>query len=136
MTPRKPCPLVSKPLEEYAQGFDGLFGPLAQRRSFREYLLGLLLPRDRNKTLPALVGTEPGGEAHAAAVQRLQNFLTESPWSATAMKERRLEWVESDARTTTHDRGVVVLDDTGDRKRGDPYGPWGAAVSGLRRQDR
>jgi hypothetical protein len=42
MTPRKPCPTVPGPLEEYAQGFDDLFGPLAQRRSFREYRLGLL----------------------------------------------------------------------------------------------
>jgi len=48
MTPRKSCPTVPKPLEEYAQHFDDVFGQLAQRRSFREYLLGLLLPRDRN----------------------------------------------------------------------------------------
>jgi hypothetical protein len=34
-------------------------GTLAQRRGFREYLQGLLLPRDRNKALTALAGTEP-----------------------------------------------------------------------------
>jgi hypothetical protein len=39
------------PLEGYAAGFDDLFGTLAQRRGFREYLVGLLAPRDRNKTL-------------------------------------------------------------------------------------
>jgi hypothetical protein len=42
--PRTPCPTVPGPLEEYAQGFDDLFGQLAQRSSFREYLLGRLLP--------------------------------------------------------------------------------------------
>jgi hypothetical protein len=47
------------PLEEYAARFDHLFGSLAQRREFREYLAGLLAPRDRNKTLTALAGAGP-----------------------------------------------------------------------------
>jgi SRSO17 transposase len=118
MTPRKPCPAIPDPLGAYAQGFDDLFSQLAQRRSFREYLLGLLLPRERNKTLTALVGTEPGVDAQAAAVQRLQSFLSESPWSATAVNERRLELLQADARTTAHEGGVLILDDTGDRKSG------------------
>jgi hypothetical protein len=118
MTPRKPCPTVPKPLEEYAQHFDDVFGQLAQRRSFREYLLGLLLPRDRNKTLTALVGTEPVVGAQAAAVQRLQSFVTESPWEVTALNERRLELLQADPHTTTHAGGVLILDDTGDRKSG------------------
>jgi hypothetical protein len=45
MTKRVPCPPAPGPLEEYASRFDGLFGTLAQRRGFREYLQGLLLPR-------------------------------------------------------------------------------------------
>jgi hypothetical protein len=32
---------------------------LAQRRGLRDYLQGLLAPRDRNKTLTALAGAEP-----------------------------------------------------------------------------
>ena len=118
MTPRKLCPPVPGPLEEYAQRFDDLFGQLAQRRSFRQYLLGLLLPRDRNKTLTALGGTEPGVGAQAAAVQQLQSYVTESPWEATAVNQRRLELLQADPRTTTHARGVLILDDTGDRKSG------------------
>ncbi len=50
MTRRLPCPAAPGPLEEYAARFDDLFGSLAQRRGFREYLAGLLAPRDRNKT--------------------------------------------------------------------------------------
>ncbi len=46
---------------------------------FREYLAGLLAPRERNKTLTALAGAEPSGAQHAA-VQRLQFFLSESRW--------------------------------------------------------
>jgi DDE superfamily endonuclease len=118
MTPRKPCPSVPKPLEEYAQHFDDIFGHIAQRHSFREYLLGLLLPRDRNKTLTALVGTEPEVDAQAAAVQRLQSFVSESPWWATALNARRLEVLQADPRTTMHERGVLIVDDTGDRKSG------------------
>jgi hypothetical protein len=65
MTPRKPCPTVPGPLKEYAQCFDDMFRQLAQRRSVWEYLLGLLFPCDRNKTLTALVGTEPVVDAPA-----------------------------------------------------------------------
>ena len=53
---------------------------LAQRRGFREYLAGLLAPRDRNKTLTALAGAEPVAGAQHPAVQRLQFFLSESRW--------------------------------------------------------
>ena len=58
MTRRLPCPAAPGPLEDYAARFDDLFGSLAQRRGFREYLAGLLAPRDRNKTLTALAGAE------------------------------------------------------------------------------
>ena len=51
MTRRVVCPAAPGPLEEYAAQFDDLFARLAQRRGFREYLAGLLAPRDRNKTL-------------------------------------------------------------------------------------
>jgi hypothetical protein len=59
MTARRPCPAAPGPLEDYAARFDDLFHSPAQRRGFREYLAGLLVPRDRNKTLTALAGAEP-----------------------------------------------------------------------------
>jgi len=59
MTTRRPCPPAPGPLEDYAQQFDPLWSSLAQRRSLRDYLQGLLLPRDRNKTLTGLAGAEP-----------------------------------------------------------------------------
>ena len=80
MTRRRPCPAAPGPLEDYAARFDDLFGSLAQRRGFREYLAGLLAPRDRNKTLTALAGAEPVAGAQHPAVQRLQFFLSESRW--------------------------------------------------------
>src|SRR5579859_316555 len=118
MTERRPCPPAPGPLEAYAGQFDPLFGTLAQRRGFREYLQGLLLPRDRNKTLTSLAGAEPIVEAQAGAVQRLQFFLSESPWDAEAVNASRLALLLSDPATAPHADGVLVIDDTGDRKAG------------------
>lgn len=58
MTARLPCPVAPGPLEDYAARFDDLFSALGQRRGFREYLAGLLLPRERNKTLTCLAGPD------------------------------------------------------------------------------
>jgi SRSO17 transposase len=118
MTKRVPCPPAPKPLEDYAAPFDELFTSLAQRRSFREYLEGLLLPRERNKTLTALAGAEPIVGAQTPTVQRLQFFLSESPWDADAVNACRLARLLGDPATTPHEQGVLVIDDTGDRKAG------------------
>ena len=118
MTKRLPCPPAPGPLEEYAEWFDDRLGTLAQRRGFREYLRGLLLPRDRHKTLTGLVGTEPVVGAQAPSVQRLQFFLSESPWDAEAINRRRLALLAADPATAPHAGGVLVIDDSGDRKAG------------------
>lgn len=118
MPRRLACPPAPGPLEEFAAQFDELFGRLAQRRAFREYLAGVLLPRDRTKTLTGLAGTEPVAGAQAAPAQRLQFFLSESPWDAEALNARRLELVVTDPATTPHEAGVLVIDDSGDRKAG------------------
>jgi DDE superfamily endonuclease len=118
MTKRLPCPPAPGPLEDYAAQFDPLFGSLAQRRGLRAYLQGLLLPRDRNKTLTALAGAEPVVGAQHAAVQGLQFFLSESPWDHEQLNQRRLELLFDDPATRPHDQGVLVIDDSGDRKDG------------------
>src|SRR5215831_9686918 len=118
MTGRRPCPEAPGPLEGYAARFDDLFGSLAQRRGFREYLAGLLAPRDRNKTLTALAGAEPVGGAQHPAVQRLQFFLSESRWDPERVNARRLELLLADPATAPHGGGVLVIDDSGDRKDG------------------
>jgi SRSO17 transposase len=118
MSQRLACPPAPGPLEDFAATFDPLFGTLAQRRSFREYLQGLLLPRERNKTLTALVGTEPVVGAQAAPVQRLQWFLSESAWDVATVNAQRLALLFATPATRPHAQGVLVLDDTGDRKGG------------------
>jgi hypothetical protein len=91
---------------------------VAQRRGFREYLAGLLAPRERNKTLTALAGAEPVTGAKLAAVQRLQFFLSESVWDPEAVNARRLELLRASPATAPHGGGVLVIDDSGDRKDG------------------
>jgi hypothetical protein len=91
---------------------------VAQRRGFREYLAGLLAPRDRNKTLTALAGAEPVTGSKLPAVQRLQFFLSESVWEPEAVNARRLELLRADPATAPHGGGVLVIDDSGDRKDG------------------
>ena len=118
MTARLPCPPAPGPLETYAAVFDDLFSTLAQRRGFREYLTGLLAPRDRNKTLTCLAGAEPVVGAQHPAVQRLQFFLSESTWDFEQVNARRLALLLADPATAPHAQGVLVIDDSGDRKDG------------------
>ena len=91
---------------------------MAQRRGFREYLAGLLAPRERNKTLTALAGAEPVTGSKLPAVQRLQFFLSESVWDPERVNGRRLELLLAGPVTAPHEGGVLVIDDSGDRKDG------------------
>jgi hypothetical protein len=118
MTKPRSCPPAPGPLEGYAARFDDLFTHVAQRRGFRDYLAGLLAPRDRNKTLTALAGAEPVTGAGHPVVQRLQFFLSESRWDPEQVNARRLELLLADPATAPHGGGVLVIDDSGDRKDG------------------
>ena len=91
MTERRTCPPAPGPLEEYAARFDDLLVSLAQRRGFREYLTGLLAPRDRNKTLTSLADAELVVGAQNPAVHALQFFLSESTWKYERINARRIE---------------------------------------------
>ncbi|GEC10543.1 hypothetical protein SSP24_81980 [Streptomyces spinoverrucosus] len=51
-------------------------------------------------------------------MQRLQFFLSESTWDAEQVNDRRLELLRGHAATAPHDGGVIVIDDSGDRKDG------------------
>src|SRR5512133_1234965 len=118
MTARRPCLPAPGPLEDYATPFDPLLASVAQRRGLRDYLQGLLLPRDRNKTLTALADAEPITGAQHRQVQRLQWFLSESTWDHEAVNQRRIALLQADPVTAPHAQGVLVIDDTGDRKDG------------------
>jgi SRSO17 transposase len=111
MTKRLPCPPAPGPLEDYVAQFDALFARLAQRRGLRAYLQGLLLPRERNKTLTALANTEPVSGAQRKEAQSLQWFLSESRWNPEEVNERRLELMVADSLSAPSEEGVLVMAD-------------------------
>lgn len=125
-------PPIPVPLEAYAAQFDALFPRSQQRAGFRQYLAGLLLPAERSKTLTALANTEPVIGAQAPAAQRLQWFLSESTWEASALTTRRLDVLRADPATAPRAGGVLIIDETGDRKDGDKTAHVGRQYLGNR----
>ncbi|MET0419723.1 MAG: transposase [Actinoplanes sp.] len=51
-------------------------------------------------------------------MQRLQYFLSQSTWDPDEINRRRLQLLVNDPATVPHARGVLVIDDSGDRNDG------------------
>lgn len=118
MSKRLPAVVVPGLLEAFAAHFDTLLSKPNQREAFRQYLANLLLPNERNKTLTALVNTEPVVGTHHARAQQLHWFLSESTWDAQQVNQQRLTILRSTLSTAPTSSGVLVIDETGDRKAG------------------
>ena len=118
MTKRIEVGQAPAPLEAYAEHFDPVFSKSNQREGFRHYLEGLLLPSERNKTLTGLVNTEPGMGAQLPRAQQLQWFLSESNWEERQVQAERLKLLRENPATAPNAQGVLVIDETGDRKDG------------------
>ena len=85
------------------------------------------MPTERHNTLTGLANTEPGRGAQHATAPRPQWFLTESPWAPEAPNQRRLAVLGQTPATAPHAGGVLVVDETGDRK-------WGTTTAHVGRQ--
>jgi SRSO17 transposase len=118
MTKRIDITPAPEPLEAYAEHFDDLWEKSNQREAFRRYLEGLLLPTERHKTLTGLVNTEPVVGAEPPRAQKLHWFLSESTWDERKVQAKRLRLLRDDPSTAPTGRGVLVIDETGDRKDG------------------
>ena len=68
--------------------------------------------------MTAVAGAEPTTQAQAAPVQSLQFFLSESTWDVPLVTQQRLAVLCTDPATQPHDEGVLIIDETGDRKHG------------------
>jgi hypothetical protein len=128
MTTRRPCPPAPGPLEGYATQFDPLLASVAQRRGFHDNLQGLLLSRDRNKTLTGLAGAEPITGAQHREVQRLQWFLSESAWDHQPINQRRVGLLCENPATAPNDRGVLVLTIPATARTAPPPRTWPAST--------
>jgi SRSO17 transposase len=118
MTKRIEVTKAPAPLEEYVEYFDPLFGKSNQRNGFRRYVEGLLLPSERHKTLTGLMNTEPIVGAQLPRAQALQWFLSEADWDERKLQASRLQLLRGDPTTAPTSKGVLVIDETGDRKDG------------------
>src|SRR5258708_9590890 len=114
MSARQETHPTAAAIEEFAGRFDPLFKRLSQRENFRYYLSGLMLPMETNKHLRGIAAVIPSANAEA-----LQHFLVDAPWSLEAVNERRLALLQERVETGWHPQGVLIIDETGDRKKGD-----------------
>ncbi len=112
-TPRKPTIPTTDAIDAFCAHFDDLFNRRAARQAFRHYLIGLLLPRERNKAMTVLASLVPGGNR-----QQLHHFLHDAPWDGQMLNARRLQLWQEHPTLRPHGRGVLIVDETGDRKRG------------------
>jgi SRSO17 transposase len=111
--------------------------PGAQRRGPTDVLtpakgrgnrIGLLMPREHNKALTVLASLVPGAERQA-----LHHFLHDSPWDASALNKRRLALWQRRPDLAPHAEGVLIVDETGNRKRGRGIGLAAQQYSGKLR---
>ncbi|MBE9234441.1 IS701 family transposase [Cuspidothrix issatschenkoi LEGE 03284] len=98
--------------EKWCQRFDDVFNHQAQKREFRHYLGGLLGESERKNLL------QMSGNAIGVNYHRLHHFLTDAPWSATKLNERRLEVMNKCSQTRISRGFSLIIDDSGHRKSG------------------
>src|SRR5260221_3993380 len=112
-TPRKPTSPTTEAIDQFCARFDDLLARYEERTALRQYLIGLLLPREHNKTLVELGAIVPGADR-----QRLHHFLHAGPGDADAPTRRRLAQWQAHPYLGPHAGGVLIVDETGDPKRG------------------
>ena len=96
-------------VDEYCQLYEGLFPEVRSFEAFKLLHLGMISEIKR-KSLPAI--------AKAVGLdnqQSLHHFLTESPWSAQQLRQRRLELILKVVNGRTL---ILLIDETGDCKKG------------------
>ena len=106
--PRAAQPTVGF-VDEYCASYQDLFVEVRAFEAFKHLHLGMISEIKR-KSLPAIAKVT--GLPNA---QSLQQFLVKSPWAASALRQRRIELIRGvlGARPL-----VLVIDETGDRKKG------------------
>src|SRR5215218_2748933 len=118
MTKRLPVEPAPGPLEDYVNSFDDLFSARAERRGFRRYLEGLLLPAERNKTLTVLANTEPVAGAQHRGAQSLHQRRPAGPrYRGVQGNRRQTEAQEVGPRVTEKDRGRAHVPHQKPRRR-------------------
>lgn len=98
--------------DRWCRRFDDLFNHKAQKREFRHYVAGLLGESERKNL------TQMSDNAVGVVYHQLHHFLTEAPWSAVAINERRLQVMNKCSQTRIGRGFSLIVDDSGHRKSG------------------
>lgn len=98
--------------DRWCKRFDNLFNHQAQKREFKNYIGGLLGESER-KNLSQMAEDAVGVTYH-----QLHHFLTEAPWSAMQINERRLQVMNQCSQTRISRGFTLIVDDSGHRKSG------------------
>lgn len=107
-TPRKARPTV-RFVDDYCESYRDLFAEVRSFEAFKHLHVGMISEAKR-KTLPRIAKVV--GLPNA---QSLQQFLVASPWQASDLRQRRIELILS---LVADRKLVLVIDETGDRKKG------------------
>ncbi len=108
LEPRLPSPTVNF-VDEYCAAYQTLFPQVRSFEAFKHLHLGMISDIKR-KSLPAIakvVGLDNQ--------QSLHHFLTESPWRAADLMTERIRII---LKMLGQREIVLIIDDTGDRKKG------------------
>ena len=93
-------------VQKFAQHFKGVFNHPAQEQHFVEYLTGLV--SSGNRTIAGIHQRLMSDTDY----DTLHHFMTESPWSEAALRERRLEWIKSQIPNINESPTVIAIDST------------------------
>ena len=98
--------------DKWCRRFDDVFTHKAQKTGFRHYLGGLLGESERKNL------TQMSKDAYGVTYHRLHHFLTEAPWNAGLLNERRLQVMQQCSQTKIRRGFTLIIDDSGHRKSG------------------
>jgi hypothetical protein len=101
-----PISEISAPVLEFASVFRDAFNHPAQEKHFAEYLSGLIASGNRT-----VAGIHQRLVCETA-YDSLHHFMTDSPWSADTVKEKRLEWIKSKLPKEKEKPTVIAIDST------------------------
>ena len=96
-------------VDEYCQLYKDLFSEVRRFEAFKYLHLGMISEIKR-KSLPAI--TKAVGLDNQ---QNLHHFLSESPWTAPQLRQRRLEII---LKVLNGRSMILLIDETGDCKKG------------------
>ena len=101
-------PTVSA-IDNYCLAYNDLFSDVRSYECFK-YLHQGIISAIKRKSLP-----EISKVVGISSAQSLHHFIANSPWSAEALKERRLSLT---LKALKEEKITVIIDETGDRKKG------------------